>query len=89
VVGDGDPHSLIWPGTVLPSTATELLEQILGRDGSPRSASTLLREQRDPAVRLAAAAARYLTGSTSPPNTSPGLSWLLISTGTPTACSTA
>jgi hypothetical protein len=60
VVGDGDPHSLIRPGTILPSTATELLEHILGRDGSPRSASTLLREQRDPAARLGAAAARYL-----------------------------
>jgi hypothetical protein len=60
VVGDGDPHSLIRPGTILPCTATELLEQILGRDGNPRSASTLLREQRDPATRLGAAAARYL-----------------------------
>src|SRR5215218_1424299 len=60
VVGDGDPHTLIRPGTILPSTAAELLEQILGRDGSPKSASTLLREQQDPAVRLGAAAARYL-----------------------------
>jgi AAA domain/TrwC relaxase len=60
VVGDGDPHSLIRPGTILPCTPTELLEQILGRDGSPRSASTLLAEQRNPAVRLGAAAARYL-----------------------------
>jgi hypothetical protein len=60
VVGDGDPHTLIRPCTILPSTATELLEQILARDGSPRSASTLLREQQDPAVRLGAAAARYL-----------------------------
>ena len=60
VVGDGDPYTLIRPGTILPSTATELLEQILGRDGSPKSASTLLREQRDPAVRLGAAAACYL-----------------------------
>ena len=42
VVGDGDPHTLIRPDTILPSTATELLEQILARDGSPRSASTLL-----------------------------------------------
>jgi hypothetical protein len=60
VVGDGDPHTIIRPGTILPSTATELLEQILGRDGSPRSASTLQREQQDPAARLGAAAARYL-----------------------------
>jgi hypothetical protein len=60
VVGDGDPHTLIRPDTILPSTATELLEQIVARDGSPRSASTLLREQRDPATRLGAATARYL-----------------------------
>jgi conjugative relaxase-like TrwC/TraI family protein len=60
VVGDGDPHAVLKPDNVHLRTATELLEQILGRDGSPRSASTLLREQRDPAVRLGAAAARYL-----------------------------
>ena len=35
VVGDGDPHSLIRPETVHPSTATELLEQILARDDAP------------------------------------------------------
>jgi hypothetical protein len=40
--------------------ATDLLEQILARDASPLSASTLLREQQDPAVRLGAATARYL-----------------------------
>ena len=60
VVGDGDPHTLTRPDTILPSTATELLEQILARDGSPRSASTLLREQQDPAVRLGESVARYL-----------------------------
>ena len=60
VVGDGDPHTLIRPDTILPSTATELLEQILARDGSPRSASTLLREQQAPAVRLGESVARYL-----------------------------
>jgi conjugative relaxase-like TrwC/TraI family protein len=60
VVGDGDPHTMIRPENVHVRTATELLERILGRDGSPRSASTLLREQRDPAARLGAAAARYL-----------------------------
>ena len=60
VVGDGDPHSLIRPETVHPSTATELLEQILARDGAPRSATTLQRDQHDPAVRLADAAARYV-----------------------------
>ena len=48
VVGDGDPHTLIRPDTIQPSTATELLEQILARDGSPRSASTLLGDQQAP-----------------------------------------
>ncbi len=60
VVGDGDPHAVLQPDNVHLRTATELLEQILGRDGSPRSASTLLCEQQDPAVRLGAATARYL-----------------------------
>jgi hypothetical protein len=52
LVGDGDPHTLIRPDSVRPATATELLEQILARDDTARSASTLLREQQDPAVRL-------------------------------------
>jgi conjugative relaxase-like TrwC/TraI family protein len=60
VVGDGDPHAVLQPDNVHLRTATELLEQILGRDGSPRSASTLQREQQDPAVPLGAATARYL-----------------------------
>jgi DNA primase catalytic core len=60
VVGDGDPHSLIRPETVHPSTATELLEQILARDETARSATTLQRDQHDPAVTLGDAAARYV-----------------------------
>jgi DNA primase catalytic core, N-terminal domain/Toprim-like len=60
VVGDGDPHSLIRPETVHPSTATELLEQILARDETAQSASTLQRDQRDPATRLGDAAPRYV-----------------------------
>ena len=60
VVGDGDPHSVIRPDTVHPSTATDLLEQILARDDAARSATTLQRDQHDPAVRLADAAARYV-----------------------------
>jgi conjugative relaxase-like TrwC/TraI family protein len=60
VVGDADPHAVIQPENVHLRTATELLQQILGRDGSPRSASTLQREQRDPTVRLGAAVTRYL-----------------------------
>jgi conjugative relaxase-like TrwC/TraI family protein len=60
VVGDGDPHTLIRPDTILPSTATELLEEILARDGSPRSASTLLREHQAPTLRLGESVGRYL-----------------------------
>ena len=60
VVGDGDPHSLIRPETIHPSTATDLLEQILARDGTARSATTLQRDQHHPAARLADAAGRYV-----------------------------
>jgi conjugative relaxase-like TrwC/TraI family protein len=60
LIGDGDPHTLIRPDTVRPSTATELLEHILARDDTPRSASTLLREQQDPAVRLEDSVERYI-----------------------------
>jgi hypothetical protein len=60
VVGDGDPHNVIAPDSLHPRTATELLEQILARDAPPQSATTVQREQQDPAVRLGAATARYL-----------------------------
>jgi DNA primase catalytic core len=60
VVGDGNPHSLIRPETVHPSTATELLEQILARDDTARSASTMERDQHVPATRLGDAAPRYV-----------------------------
>ena len=60
VVGDGDPHNVIRPDTVHPRTATELLEQILARDSAAQSATTLQREQQDPAARLGPATARYV-----------------------------
>jgi conjugative relaxase-like TrwC/TraI family protein len=60
LVGDGDPHTLIRPDTVRPSTATELLEQILARDDTPRSASTILQDQQDPGVRLRDSVERYI-----------------------------
>ncbi len=60
VVGDGDPHTVIQPDNVHLRTATDLLEQILARDASPQSATTLQREQQDPAVRLAASVERYI-----------------------------
>ena len=62
VVGDGDPHTLIRPETVIPRTPTELLEQILARDDTPTSATTLLRRLSDPAARLHDAVQRYTDG---------------------------
>ena len=59
-VGDGDPHSLIWPQTIRPSTPTDLLEQILARDDAARSATTLHRDLHDPAPRLGQATQRYI-----------------------------
>ena len=60
VVGDGDPHTAIQPDTISPRTATDLLEQILARDDTPTSATTLQRQQDDPAGRLGDAVDRYL-----------------------------
>ena len=62
VVGDGDPHTVIRPETLAPRTATEILQQILARDDTPTSATTLLREQSDPAARLFDAVQRYTDG---------------------------
>ncbi len=62
VVGDGDPHTVIRPEAVAPRTPTESLQQILARDDTPTSASTLLRELSDPAARLYAAVQRYTDG---------------------------
>jgi DNA primase catalytic core len=60
VVGDGDPHSVIWPETVRQSTPTDILEQILARDDAARSATTLQHDQHDPAARLGEATQRYV-----------------------------
>ena len=62
VVGDGDPHTLIRPDTLSPRTPTETLQQILARDEAPVSASTVLRELNNPAVRLFQAVQRYTDG---------------------------
>jgi hypothetical protein len=60
VVGDGDPHTILRPENNELRTATELLEQILARDANPPSATTLQREQHDPAILLGDATVRYL-----------------------------
>jgi conjugative relaxase-like TrwC/TraI family protein len=62
VVGDGDPHTVIRPETIAPRTPAELLEQILARDDTPISATTLLRQLSDPAIRLQQAVERYTDG---------------------------
>jgi len=59
VVGDGDPHTVTRPDTISPLTPTETLQQILARDETPLSASTMLRELNDPAARLFQAVQRY------------------------------
>ncbi len=60
VVGDGDPHTAIHPDTLNPRTGTELLEQILTRDDTPTSATTLDQTLHNPAQRLGTAVDRYL-----------------------------
>jgi conjugative relaxase-like TrwC/TraI family protein len=62
VVGDGDPHTVIRPETLAPRTANEILQQILARDDTPTSATTLLRGLSDPAARLFDAVQRYTDG---------------------------
>lgn len=60
VVGDGDPHSVIRPELIHPRTPTDVLEQILARDGALKSATTLQREASDPAVLLGEATQQYV-----------------------------
>jgi AAA domain/TrwC relaxase len=60
VVGDGDPHAILRPENIHGSSATELLEQILARDATAASATTLQRQLHDPAMQLGDATVRYL-----------------------------
>ena len=60
VVGEGDPNSLLWPESVAPPTATELLEAVLKRDEGALSATTVRRQESDPAQLLKPAVERYL-----------------------------
>jgi hypothetical protein len=70
VVGDGDPHSLIRPDTISPRTPTMILQQIVARDDSPASATTVLRKLNNPAARLPTRSSATPTASTSQPNSS-------------------
>lgn len=60
--GDGDPHSVIRPEVVRPSTGAEMLEVILQRDGVEESASTSRRIAASPQQQLRQHALRYLDG---------------------------
>lgn len=57
--GDGEQHSVLHPDHVSPLTATDVLERVLDRDGSQRSARTELREASQATRQLARAAAVY------------------------------
>ena len=57
--GTGDGHDLITPGAVLPPSVVETFAAVLGRDGTPRSVLTEMREAADPARRLGPAADAY------------------------------
>ena len=56
---DGDPHTVLDPQTLAPSTAIEVLAGVLARDESQRSALTAQRELGDPARRLQEATLRF------------------------------
>jgi len=71
VVGDGDPHTLLYPNVLHPDTPTDLLEQVLARDGANRSVTTQQRQAADPALRLGPATAATSTRYTRPPPTTP------------------
>ena len=57
--GTGDGHDLITPGTVLPPSVVETFAAVVGRDGTPRSVLTEMRDAADPAARLGHAADAY------------------------------
>lgn len=61
-VADGSPGTLIHPDGTHPPTPTDLIERILARDDAARSATTLLRGQKDPRLLLGDATQRYLDG---------------------------
>lgn len=59
VSGDGDPHNAIRPEVISPASGVDILEQILARDDSPRSAHTERDLAAAPATTLADMATRY------------------------------
>jgi len=61
---DGDDANLIRPEAIVPPTPTDLLEQILSRDTSPASATSLLVSRADPRLLLGDAVRAYIDGIT-------------------------
>ncbi|MDF1706168.1 MAG: MobF family relaxase [Aeromicrobium sp.] len=59
VASDGDAHGLIRPEALRPPTAGDVLTQVLARDESPRSATTLMAEAQAPQARLQKVTAKY------------------------------
>ena len=57
--GGGDPHTVIKPESVTPQTVNEIFAEMIGRDGSNRSATTEQREAAEPALLLGQAADAY------------------------------
>ena len=60
LVGDGDPHTLIRPDTIRALDRDRAARTDPGPRRLSKSASTLVGEQQDPAVRLGASVERYL-----------------------------
>jgi DNA primase catalytic core len=58
-VGNGDLHSIVTPAAVTPPTATDLLTDMLARDGAQTSATGARRALVEPAEQLYSAVARY------------------------------
>lgn len=59
IVDGTDENTPIHPTTLRPATVTDILESVLARDGSARSATTDHHTSTDPAARLGQAVARY------------------------------
>ncbi|MDF1705845.1 MAG: MobF family relaxase [Aeromicrobium sp.] len=59
VTSDGDAHGLIRPEALRPPTAGDVLTQVLARDESPRSATTLVAQANAPEARLQEVAEKY------------------------------
>lgn len=59
VGGDGDEHQILTPDNVVPPTAVEALERVIRRDGAAVAATTMLRDEHDPARLLGQSTARY------------------------------